>query len=335
MKPTTIKDLAEKLNLHFTTVSRALRNHPDVNPETRTKVLHLAKQLNYNPNLIAQSLKNSDTKTLGVIVPEISHTFFSSVISGIEEVAYRSGYTIIVSQSNETFERETINTQAMIGHRISGLLISIAQNTVNTDHILSISQQDIPIVAFDRVFENLQTSKVISDDYQGAFALTKFLIDRGYQRIAHISGPGHLLLCQTRIKGYRDALTEHGFPFNKKYIISNRFDQNSGVEGIKALLKADKRPDAIFAVNDHVALGALLHAKSVGIKIPEQLAIAGFSNDPLSSIVEPALTTVAQQPHEIGKKAAAILIDQIENCNMKFTPKTEKISTQLIIRNSA
>ncbi len=334
-KQPTIKDIAQTLNLHFTTVSRALRNHPDVSPETKKKVLALARKLNYNPNVIAQSLKKRGTNTLGVIVPEINHNFFASVISGIEDVAYKSGYTIIVSQSNEDYDREKINTKAMLAQRISGLLISIAQNTVKTDHINTVHQQGVPVVAFDRVFDNIPISKVISDDYNGAYRLTNFLIEKGYKRIAYISGPEHLLLCQTRIKGYKEALMNNGFEVDEKYIISCCFDQNSGRKGFQKVLELENKPDAIFSINDHVALGILLQAKKIGLQIPKDLAIVGFSDDPLSSIVEPALTTVAQQPHEIGKRAAKLLIDQIKSTKELFAPRIEKVSTKLIIRNSA
>ncbi|MBW8042435.1 MAG: LacI family transcriptional regulator [Planctomycetes bacterium] len=331
---TTIKDIARKLNLHHATVSRALRDHYGVSPQTKEKVNALAKELDYNPNSIAQSLKNQKTKTIGVVVPKISHDFFSTVISGIEDVTYKADYSIMVCQSSEDYEREVLNTYNLASNRIAGLLVSIAQNTKNTQHFGSLLHQGVPIVFFDRVCDNIDVSKVVVDDYCGAYKAVEHLILKGYKRIAHLAGPKHLTICRNRLEGYLSALKKYCVPFDEDLVVYGEFDRGSGIAGMKKLLQLSDPPDAIFAINDHVAVGAIMHAKENGLKIPDNIAFVGFGDDIISTVVDPPLTTVAQNQYEIGKTAAELLLDQIENGQDTIVPISKTLKTELIIRLS-
>ncbi|MFQ5825550.1 MAG: LacI family DNA-binding transcriptional regulator [bacterium] len=331
---TTIKDIAKMLDISPSTVSRALRNHPDISSETKKRVQILAEELEYHPNIIAQSLKSSKSNIIGVIVPEIKHHFFSSVISGVEEVTYDAGYTIMVCQSNESYEREVINTRALVSNRVDGLLVSISQTTQNSDHFTVLERRKIPFVFFDRVCEDIEASKVVVDDYDGAFQVVEHLIISGYRRIAHIAGPEHLSIGRDRFKGYYSALQKYNLQFEKDLVVYGGLNEENGILGFHKLLQLDRLPDAIFAVNDPVAIGAFTQIKENGLRIPDDIALAGFSDNPISTLIDPPLTTVAQPAYEIGKTAAKLLLEQIEFTQTRYTPKIEVLKTKLIIRKS-
>jgi len=330
----TIKDIARKLNISPSTVSRALRNHPDISSRTKEQVISLAKELDYHPNSIAQSLQKRSTNTIGVIVPEIKYHFFSSVISGIEDVAYESGYIIMVCQSNESYERENINVRTLVSNRIAGLLISISQTTKNDEHFRILQRQGIPFVFFDRVCKNIETSKVVVDDHDGAFRAVEHLILSGYKRIAHLAGPRSISISQDRFQGYLSALKKYNIPFEDELVVYGGFNEEDGIMGFQRLLQLDKKPDAIFAVNDPVAIGAFMQIKECGFKIPDDFALVGFSDNPVASLIDPPLTTVAQPKYKIGRIAATLLLEQIENTTDQYKPKVEVLKTQLIIRKS-
>jgi DNA-binding LacI/PurR family transcriptional regulator len=334
MTPATIKDLAKALNLSASTVSRALRDHPDISPATKKRVVSLAQELNYHPNTIAQSLQNQKTKTIGVIVPEIKQPFFASVINGIEKLAYASGYTIIVCQSNETYEREVLYTRTLGSHRVAGLLVSLSRSTQNLDHFKVLQQHGVPIVFFDRVSDNIAASQVVVDDYQGAFTAVEHLISSGYKRIAHLAGPKNLSISKNRLKGYRDALENGRLPYDETLVVYGGLDDTDGVIGIQKLLNLDSLPDAVFAVNDPVATGAFMTIKEHGFKIPGDIALVGFSNTNVSYLLDPPLTTVEQPCYEIGQTAAQLLLEQISHQEESFTPQVKVLKTHLIIRSS-
>lgn len=329
----TIKDIAKKLNISPSTVSRALRDHPDISAKTKEMVNSLAEELDYQPDSIAQSLKKRKTNLIGVIVPEIKHYFFSTAISGIEEVAYRAGYAIIVSQSNESYDRECVNVRALISNRVAGLLISIAQTTENSDHFKLLERQGIPFVFFDRVCEDIEASKVVVDDFNGAFNAVEHLINSGYKRIAHLAGPKHLSISQQRLDGYLSALKKHKIPYDKNLVVYGGLNEEDGIIGFQKLLQLDHLPDALFAVNDPVAIGAFEKIKEHGLEIPEDMALVGFSNNPISSLIEPSLTTVEQPAYEIGKRAAELLIEQIK-FGESFIMRKDMLKTKLIVRDS-
>jgi DNA-binding LacI/PurR family transcriptional regulator len=329
---TTIIDIAQKLGISPSTVSRALHNHPGVKKETKELVKTVANELRYIPNPIAQSLKSNKTTTIGVIVPVIKHDFFSLAISGIEEVAYHSGYTIIVCQSNESYEREVLNTSVLMHHRVAGVVVSISQSTKSGEHFQDLLRRKIPLVFFDRVYDEIKASKVVIDDYKSAYDAVTYLINKGYKKIAHFAGPKGVGIYEKRLKGYVDAIKEHQIPFNDGLILQAGLDAKNGYDAMDLLFKANMIPDAVFTVNDPVALGACKRVKESGLKIPEDVAAIGFSNNIISSVVDPPLTTVDQFPFEMGKKAAEILILTIEDNTIE--PKTIVMDTKLIVRES-
>jgi len=331
-KTITIKDIATALNIHHSTVSRALNNHPDVNKNTKILVKQMAKQLDYHPNLFARNLKTNRTNVIGVIVPEIKHFFFASIISGIEEVAHREGYALLLSQSNESYEREVINTEALASNRVAGLLVSISQTTKNDLHFKDLQKQGISLVFFDRVMPNFKASTVVVDDYNGAFMATEFLIKKGYKRIAHIGGSKNFMITKNRFKGYNDALKKYNILLDEELIYFGGFHEKNGNEGMQYLFGAVNKPDAVFAVNDPVAIGAYEAIKSRGLKIPDDIAIVGFSDNPVTALITPPLTTMKQPAYDMGKEAAELLFKHIKN----KTHEIEKIvlGTYLIERSS-
>jgi len=328
----TIKDIACELNLSPSTVSRALHDHPGLSLATKERVRKLADKLDYFPDSIARSLQHKSTNTIGVIVPEIKHDFFASAVSGIEEIAYEAGFTIIVSQSNEDYEREILNVNSMVSNRVAGLLVSISQTTINGEHFKKVQRRDLPIVFFNRICEDVDASCVIVDDYRGAQLVMKHLIDRGYKRIAHLAGPQNLLGCRKRFSAYLDSLNAVNIPANNEHIVYGGMHDDDRFIGMQKLIDTQNLPDAVFAVNDPVAVGALMCLKKNKIAVPDETALVGFSNNPIVSMLEPALTTVDEHPFELGKMAASILIRHIENREIKSL--TEILKTRLIIRES-
>ena len=328
-------DIAKKLKISVSTVSRALNEHPDIKEETRNQVKKLAKKLNYSPNQIARSLKSKKTNVIGVIVPEIKHDFFSSAISGIEEVAYHSGYTILVCQSNESYKREVINTNALMHQRVAGLIVSISQTTENGNHFKELINRGMPIVFFDRACKDVSANKVVIDDVKSAFGAVTHLIQRGRKKIVHLAGPQELKICEQRLKGYKNALKEANIPISKELIrYSSGLHEIDGYNSLDSLLKENIIPDAIFAVNDPVAVGAFQRMKEDGLKIPKDIAIVGFSNNRITSLIEPSMTTVGQPSFKMGEKAAGLLIEMLKNPKRNNQKKTIMLETELIIRKS-
>jgi len=335
----TIKDIARELGISPSTVSRALKDHPDISPETKKAVNELAEKLNYQPNIVALNLRQSKTNTIGVIIPEIVHFFFSTVISGIEDVAYGAGYNVILAQSNESVEREKIDLKALFNSRVDGMLMSISRETTNYDHIESILARGVPIVFFDRVYNNPQLSKVVVDDFEGAKEATLHLIDQGCKRIAHLEGPPNLAISSQRLEGYIAALKQHNMPVNKDLIVACPLGSlEEGKSATEKLLAMKTPPDAIFASNDPAAMGAMQAIKAKGLKMPKDVAIVGFSNWFFSSMMEPPLTSVDQPGFQMGQEAARLLIRHIEvkeKNDQEPTPETKVLKTHLIIRESS
>lgn len=334
MRHTTINDIARQLRLSPSTVSRALRDHPDISQKTKNRVLALATETNYQPNLIAQSLQTKRSNNIGVIVPEIRNTFFSTVISGIEEVAYDAGYTIMVCQSNDTYEREVINTRALAANRVAGMLVSMSQGTTDIEHFRTVMQQGIPLVLFDRVAEDLEVSKVIVDDFEGAYGAVSYLIGTGRRRIAHLAGSSSLYVSRKRREGYEAALMDHGLPLRPEYILGGGYHEEDGRYGMHQLLALQEVPDAVFTVNDPVAIGAFLHIREQGFSVPDDIALVGFSNNPNTALITPRLTTVNQPAFEIGRQAVSLLMKNFTPGHNPLPVETIILKTQLIIRES-
>ncbi|MCD6115527.1 LacI family DNA-binding transcriptional regulator [bacterium] len=333
--PVRIKDIAQRLNVSSSTVSRALRHHPDISKKTRDKVEALAKELDYHPDNIAQSLKKQKTNTIGVILPGIKHEFFSSALNGIEDIAYSAGYTIIVCKSNESYERERVNAHVLVSNRVAGLIASVSQTTTNSEHFRLLQRRGIPIVFFDRVLDDVNASKIIVDDYGGALSAVEFLIKKGYKKIAHLGGPDQLSLSKNRKRGYLDAHKLNGITPDPALIIKGGMNEEDGIKGTKELLSRSDRPDAIFAVNDPVAIGIYMAVKEAGMKIPDDIAVVGFSDNAIASLIAPPLTTVAQPAYEMGVIAAKVLLEEINDFEKSAHPIERVLRTKLIIRESA
>ncbi|MFT4033679.1 MAG: LacI family DNA-binding transcriptional regulator [Siphonobacter sp.] len=330
----TIVDIAHELGISKSTVSRALRAQSDIHPATRQAVVELAQQLDYQPNLLAYGLVKSRSNTVGMIVPEFRHYFFPEVIIGAQEVLQEAGYNLMICQSNESYQTEVANVKALMASRVDGLLVSITSQTNNFDHFRALERKGIPLLFFNRICPELETHRVVIDDYTGAFQAVEHLIQQGYQRIAHIAGPGGLLVSQLRQKGYLDALQKHNLTPDPELLISYDLTDEKARIYAKYLLDLPNPPDAIFAVNDPTAIQVMLAAKAKGIRIPEDLAVVGFSNDPVSSIIEPGLTTVCQPVHEIGRTVARMFLETIKAGNDTI-PRTETLPAELMIRGSS
>jgi LacI family transcriptional regulator len=335
----TIKDIARELGISPSTVSRALKDHPDISKDTKKAVNELADKLNYQPNIVALNLRQKKTNTIGVIIPEVVHFFFSTVISGIEDVAYSAGYNVILAQSNESYVREVAHVKTMFNSRVDGMLLSLSRETTNFDHVESIISKGVPIVFYDRMYNSPTSSKVIVDDYAGAKEAVNHLIDQGCKKIAHIMGAPNLIISIDRLRGYKDALKENKMEVKEELIIpsdSGTFEEGKSLT--QKLLSSKVAVDAIFCNNDPLAMGAMVAIKEKGLKIPQDIAIVGFSNWFFGGLMDPALTTIDQPGFEMGQEAARLLIRQIDTkLKDDFEPvhETKVLKTQLIIRESS
>lgn len=330
--PITIKDIARALGISASTVSRALRNHPDISQNTKDVVNKYAKDFNYRPNTLALSLRMSKNNTIGVIVPEIVHYFFSSILSGIEQVTHAEGYNVILCQSEENYEKEIQNTKALIATRVSGVLASLSKYTTNYDHFQEIIDSDIPLVFFDRICIGVQTDRVVVDDYAGAFAAVEYLIQTGCKRIAFYSSPLHLEISKNRKNGYLDALRKYGLAVDES-LIRVCDTREEAIIITPEILDRPNRPDGFFAINDHCAAGILYATKIAKLRVPEDISIMGFSDGELARACDPMLSTVEQHGFEMGKYAARLLLDKINgDTHGQYTNKMVK--TNLIIRGT-
>lgn len=328
----TIKDIARALNISPSTVSRALKNHPDISQYTKDSVNKYAKDFHYVPNALALSLRMSKNNTIGVIVPEIIHYFFSSILSGIEQVANQEGFNVILCQSSENYEKEIRNTKALIATRVSGVLASLSKHTTNYDHFQEIIDSDIPLVFFDRICIGIITDRVVVDDYSGAFAAVEYLIQTGCKRIAFYSSPLHLEISKNRKNGYLDALRKYSIPIDES-LIRVCDTREDAIIITPEILDRPNRPDGFFAINDHCAAGILYSVKLANLRIPEDVSIFGFSDGELAKACDPMLSTVEQHGFEMGKNAASLLLDKINGVTHgQYTNKIVK--TNLIIRGT-
>ncbi|MBL7966187.1 MAG: LacI family DNA-binding transcriptional regulator [Prolixibacteraceae bacterium] len=330
----TIKDIARILGISPSTVSRALKDHPDINADTKKAVNELAGKLKYQPNAVALSLKNSRSNTIGVIIPEIVHYFFSSVISGIEDVASQKGFTVIICQSNESFDREVANARTLLSHRVDGILVSISKETTTFDHLVNLQEGGIPLVFFDRIAPEIHADQVIIDDMEASYRATRHLIENGCRRIAHFAGPQGLLIGQERLQGYLNAHKETGLPIHESLIIeADTFEKARNAVG--RLIDTKNIPDGIFAVNDMTAIGAMQTILKRGYKIPEDISIVGFSDGYLSGITDPNLSSVDQHGYEIGTTAAELLFKRILSDEEEYIPEIKVLNADLIVRGSS
>lgn len=338
MKPTTLKDIALKLNISASTVSKALKNYSDVSRSTRTAVLNMVEKMNYIPNSVAVNLRTQQTKTIGLIVPTIVHQFFSKVINGIVEEAEKHGYFVITVQSNEKLESEKKQLKLLQQKRVDGILLSLSNETYRYDHIKTILQNKTPMVLFDKVSKVINCSKVVIDDQLAAYNAVNYLIKKGYRRIAHFRGSLIPQISIDRFLGYKKALLDNGISFDPSliYLCDNNNDFTDGYNNAQKLLKEHNDIDAVFTITDVIAAGLIKYLNEKSIKIPESIAVFGFSDWFMSSVITPTLSTIEQPSFEMGRKATEILIGEIENANNKtpFSFQNVVLPTILIIRES-
>jgi LacI family transcriptional regulator len=331
----TIHDIAKKLNISASTVSRALNNNPIISETTRKRIKKTAKEMGYRPNILAANFRTKRTNTIGVIVPLINRHFFSSVISGIEDVAYKNGFAVTISQSNDNFEKEDKIAHTLFANRVDGLILSIGMKTTTFDHLKLFSEKNIPLVFFDRVVEEIDAHRIVVDDFGGGYLATKHLIEGGAKKIAHIGGPLNLKIYKNRQEGFCKALKEAGLKIDEELIINNSLTHADGTKAIKNLIQNNELPDAIFCANDTTALSTIIYLREKGIKVPDEITIVGFSNEPFSELVTPSISTIKQPGFLMGKKAAELIINQINNKKAKPNFKTITMPTELIIRSSS
>ena len=332
----TLTDIARTLNITAATVSRALNNHPAIKESTKKIVRETAEKLQYQPNKIASSLRSGKSNIIGVIIPSAEINFFGSVIHGIERVANENNYNVLIYQTNELYEYEKRGVQTFLQSQVDGVLASISKNTINLDHYSEIKNRGVPLILFDRAIDTLGVPSVVVDDYAGAFTATKHLIDQGCRRIAHIGGQQHVSIFNQRLKGYINALNVHGIPVNDDLIIYGKVSIESGSECMKNLLSLPIIPDAVFAVEDFTALGAMQVIKANNKKIPDDIAIVGFANEPFGQYITPSLSTVNQQTVQMGEEAAKLFFECFVNKDLyKIASQKLILVPELICRESS
>lgn len=335
METVTIKDIAKALNLSTSTVSRALRGSYEINAETKRIVIEYAEKVSYYPNPIALSLKESKSKAIGVIVPEIANHFFSQAINGIEDIANKRGYHVVIFQSHESYEREVINIQHIIARKVDGLLISLSGQTNDVSHLQEIQRKGLPLVLFDRVSDKIETHKVAADNFDGAFKATEHLILAGRTRIAHITSPSLLSITKERLAGYRAALEKYQIQYDETLVKYCGFGAEEAKKIIEELIETQK-PDAIFTTSDRLALDCFSAIKVKNISMPKDVAFIGFTNLKVAHLLDPPLSTVVQPAFEIGQAAAELLLDSIERKPHNVEQfRSIKIPTEMVIRNSS
>jgi LacI family transcriptional regulator len=329
----TILDIARELNITAATVSRALNDHPGIRESTKKAVRETATRLNYKHNKIASSLRLGRSSIIGVIIPSAEINFFGSVVHGIEKVAAENNYTVLIYQSNELYEHEKKGVQTFLQSRVDGVLASISKETINLDHYSEIRNRGIPLVLFDRTDDRLGVASVEVDDFAGAFQATSHLIDEGCRRVAHIAGQQHVNIFNLRLKGYVEALNVHNIPLNDDLIVYGKVSIDSGRECMNQLLSRPVIPDAVFAVEDFTALGAIQAIKAAGLRIPEDIAIIGFANEAFGEYITPSLSTVNQQTVIMGEEAAKLLFEGLRRGGAP--PRKLVLKPQVICRGSS
>jgi DNA-binding LacI/PurR family transcriptional regulator len=333
MKHVTIKDVARKLNVSVSSVSKAFNDRNDIRKETKELILKVGKEMGYHPNPIAKKLSQQKTFNVGVVVPEFINAFFPEVIIGIQDILINKGYQVLIMQSNESYEMELKNVRTLEENMVDGLIISLSRETKNLDYYKSLIDQNYPIVFFNRYNETLPASKVIFDDYKWAFFVTEHLIKQGFKKIFHFSAYQHILLAKERIKGYKKAMNKYQLPIETTWIIEAGLMVEEGEMTMQRLIDNNNLPEAITCANDMLALGVLKCCKRNGIRIPNDMAVTGFSETPFADLVDPTVTSVAQPTYEMGEIAAKLLLKQIDNENS--IPETVILNGTLNIRQSS
>lgn len=331
-----MKDIARELKVSVATVSRALQDSPRISKEQRERIREYARNHNFTPNFIAETLRNSrrkPMKIIGVIIPQYKHFYFSTVLSGIDDEASQHGYRIMVAQSNESYEREVEICRSFYENKVCGIIVSQAKDTVKYEHFQQLIDYGVPLVFYDRICIGVDASRVVVDDYMGAFTAVSHLIETGCRKIAFYGTPMKLEITKNRFNGYRDAMLKHGLQPNEHFI--RICDNRDDAENITpALLNEEDHPDAFFAINDDTAIGILYSAKRMGFRVPDDISICGFTNGDRAIACDPMLTTVEQRGVMVGKEAANVLISHVEGLIPISKVEKRIVRTRLIVRGT-
>ena len=334
----TIKDIAKALGVSTSTVSRALNGSYEIGTETKKLVLEYAEKINYRPNPIALSLKEQKSHSIGVVVCEVANDYFSQAINGIESIAYNRGYHVIITQTHESFDRETANVKHLLSRHVDGLLVSLSAQTTDTSQYKYLLDKGFPIVFFDRAAVDLNTHKVIANNFKGAFEATETLLKAGFTKIGHLTNSNNLLISRERLDGFKAALDQYGVEFKAEYVKHCNHGgmiQDEVELALNELLNMDEPPEAIFSGSDRLTISCISILKKLGVKIPQDLALAGFTNSDVVQLFDPPLTVVRQPAFQIGQMATEMLIKTIESKWPVEEFSTEKVDAELIVRSSS
>lgn len=335
-KKITIYDIAKKLNITAATVSRALNNNTKISEATRALVIQTAKEMNYEQNKLAQALKSGKSFNVGVIVPRIDSNFFASVIRGIEEELYPQGYHVIICQTHDQENLEIGNINSLLNAQVDGILMSISNaNLEVNESFKNLLKKNVPLIFFDRKKDIKGVSSVTIDDFKGAYEATQHLINQGCKRIAHLSNDRMLLIFKNRYLGYKQAIIDNGLEFDESLVIETQSKVLEGRKATKILLDMGNRPDAIFSSSDFTALGAIEEIKAHGLRIPEDICVAGFANEPFTKFMELSITSVDQSPIEMGRLTAQVFLEEVNNSKKIKSEKQVVLTPELMIRKSS
>jgi LacI family transcriptional regulator len=333
-KEVTIYDIAEALKVSPATVSRGLKNHPGIRKDTKKRILDTARKMGYQHNKFASNLRRKNTNTIGVIIPRLNSYFMSTVIAGMEKVANASGYNLIISQSQESFKKEIASVTTMFNSRIDGMMISLAYDTRNTDHFEDLIKKQIPLIFFDRVIEHPECTSIVIDNKKAGYDATSHLLEQGCKRIVHVDGNVNRNVYADRLEGYKQAISERGIAFDPELVISNKLTDQTSSEAAEYIMGLKKRPDGIFTANDTSAVACIRELKLAGVRVPDDIAVVGFNNDPISRVIEPNLTTIDYPGQEMGEIAATTLISKLLK-NPTGNLNTIVLRHSLIVRESS
>lgn len=329
---TTLKDIAKELNLSISTVSRALQGNPRISTKTRDKVLELAREYNYFQTRYVDPFLQRKINAVGVIVPSIKYHLYAMAISGMESVLQNHDMQIIICQSNESYVRERILVKELMDMGVAGLIVSLAGETKEFDHFLGLKQAKVPLVFFNRLCDEIDSDKVIIDNFKAAYDATRHLVEVGCRNIAYIGGPNILQISNTRLLGYKKALVDENIPVREKFIEYSDFSREGNLNAARKLLYSPEYPDGVLAFSDQVAIGVMMAAKERGLKVPEEIAIIGFNNEPVDELLEPSMTSIDQPSYEMGVESAQLIVDRIENFDRNYSRKVLK--SHMVIRSS-
>ena len=334
-KEVTIYDIAKKLKISASTVSRGLQDHPAISKKTKKMIFDMVDKMGYRTNHFARNLRTSKTNTIGVLVHELNSNFITSVLAGIEKVTAEEGYDIIIAHSSERYEKEAANAQNLFDKRVDGLIASLAFDTRNLDHYNSFMEKNVPVLFFDRVEQDGKNTVVIIDNAKCGYLATDHLIKQGCKRIAHVTSSLKRNVYSQRYKGYRDALFDNNIPFDESLVIVQDLSEKSGVDAALKMLKMTPRPDGVFLTKDFVAAVCMRTLKEHGLSIPKDIAVVGFNNDAVGTLIEPALTTINYPGEDMGEIAARNLINHLKGISSLHQTNTIVVRSELIVRKSS